>query len=154
MFLLVVILLTLLIDQFSKALIKYFLVEGQSVPVIPHIFHLTYIRNPGAAFGLFAHQTIFFIVASVVVLVLALVAIRHVPENRWLFRLSLGLLLGGNGGNLLDRLRSGLVVDFLDLRVWPVFNLADCAIVLGAFLLVWELWCGGWDSAREEKENP
>lgn len=154
MFLCVVILLTMLVDQSSKALIKYFLAEGESVPVIPHVFHLTYIRNPGAAFGLFAYQTTFFIVASIIVLVLVLVALKHIPENRWLFRLSLGLLLGGNGGNLLDRLRTGLVVDFLDLRVWPVFNLADCAIVLGAFLLVWELWRGGWDSAREEKGNP
>lgn len=146
--LLVAALLTLLVDQSSKAIIKYLLSEGQSLPVVPHIFHLTYIRNPGAAFGLFAYQTTFFILATFVVVTLVLLLARRIPEHRRLLKLSMGLILGGALGNLIDRLRSGLVVDFLDFRFWPVFNLADCAIVIGAFLLVWEVWRGGREPAR------
>jgi signal peptidase II len=145
--LLVVVLLTLIIDQSSKAIIKYMLAEGQSIPILPFVFHLTYIRNPGAAFGLFADQTIFFIIATLFVITLVMVVARRIPESRWLLKLSLGLILGGAVGNLLDRLRYGLVVDFLDFRVWPVFNLADSAIVLGACLLVLEVWRGGQDAA-------
>jgi len=145
--LLVVVLLTLIIDQSSKAIIKYMLAEGQSIPILPFVFHLTYIRNPGAAFGLFADQTIFFIIATLFVITLVMLVARRIPESRWLLKLSLGLILGGAVGNLLDRLRYGLVVDFLDFRVWPVFNLADSAIVLGACLLVLEVWRGGQDAA-------
>lgn len=146
--LLVATLVTLLVDQSSKALVKYLLPEGQSLPVVPHLFHLTYIRNPGAAFGLFAYQTTFFILATFVIIVLVLLLARRIPEQRRLLKLSMGLILGGALGNLSDRLRSGLVIDFLDFRFWPVFNLADCAIVIGALLLVWEVWRGGREPVR------
>lgn len=152
--LLVAVLLTLVVDQFSKALVKYLLPVGHSLPVIPHVFYLTYIHNPGAAFGLFAYRTTFFVLATLVVIVLVLVLARYIPEHRRLLRLSMGLILGGAIGNLIDRLRYGLVVDFLDFRFWPVFNLADSAIVIGAFLLVWEVWRGGREPAREDGGNP
>lgn len=146
-----IVLLTLIVDQSSKAIVRYLMVEGQSLPVIPHVFHLTYIRNPGAAFGLFAHQTAFFIAATLVVITLVLVAARRIPEDRWLLKISMGLILGGAVGNLIDRLRSGLVVDFLDFRVWPVFNLADSAIVIGACLLVLEVWRGGQGPVQKKR---
>ncbi len=150
----VVVFFTLAVDQISKAVIKHFFVEGQSLPVIPHVFHLTYIRNPGAAFGLLAYQTNFFILATLVVIALVLVVARRIPERRRRLKLSMGLILGGAIGNLIDRLRYGLVVDFLDFRVWPVFNLADSAIVIGACLLVWEVWRSGQEPVRENRGNP
>ena len=141
-------LLTLLVDQASKALVSSWLPEGQSLPVVPHFFHLTYIRNPGAAFGLFAHQTTFFILATLAVIVLVLVLAGRIPDRRRLLKSGMGLILGGALGNLIDRLRTGLVVDFLDFKFWPVFNLADCAIVIGACLLIWEVWRSGREPAR------
>ncbi|MDK2888706.1 MAG: signal peptidase [Thermoanaerobacter sp.] len=139
-------LIVLVVDQFSKGLVQYLMYEGQSVPIIPHVFHLTYVRNPGAAFGLFAHRTTFFIVATLLVVAGAVAGALRLPPGHRLLRLSLGLLVGGALGNLIDRLRFGLVVDFLDFRIWPVFNLADTAIVTGAFLLLYTVW-------REERER-
>lgn len=135
-----VVLFTLVVDQASKEMIQRLMWEGESIPVVPHIFHLTYIRNPGAAFGLFAHQTGLFIAVTLLVVAAVVVVCLRLPPGRHLLRISLGLVLGGALGNLIDRLRFGLVVDFLDFRIWPVFNLADTAIVTGAFLLVLVVW--------------
>lgn len=135
-----VLLVTLIVDQVSKVVIQRVLAEGESVPVIPNIFHLTYIRNPGAAFGVFAYQTTFFILMTVLVIMFILVAYRRVPSGRRLVKLSMALIVGGALGNLIDRMRYGLVVDFLDFRIWPVFNLADSAIVIGVSLLLLDIW--------------
>lgn len=133
-------LITLMLDQLSKEIVQLFMWEGQSIPLIPRVFHLTYVRNPGAAFGILAYQTRFFIgVALLVVLGVCWASWRLARDQR-LARFSLGLIMGGSLGNLIDRLRFGLVVDFLDFRVWPVFNLADAAIVTGTFLLLLALW--------------
>lgn len=137
-----VILITLAVDQLSKTIVQQLMVEGQSAPVIPAVFYLTYTRNPGAAFGLLPYQTLFFIMISVAVITLMLVVARRIPAHRHLLRTGMGLVTGGAAGNLIDRLRFGLVVDFLDFRFWPVFNLADTAIVIGACLLVLEVWRG------------
>ncbi|MDQ0285828.1 signal peptidase II [Desulfofundulus luciae] len=139
-------LVTLVLDQASKELVQRLMWEGQSVPIIPHIFHLTYIRNPGAAFGLFAYRTGIFIAVTLLVVAGALVVALRLSPGRHMLRLSLGLVMGGALGNLIDRVRFGLVVDFLDLRVWPVFNLADTAIVIGVFLLIFAFW-------REDRER-
>lgn len=138
-----VLLLTLIVfltDQISKLLVRQWLEPNQSVPVLKNIFHLTYINNPGAAFGILAHRTSLFIISTLAVIALIIVAYRQFPVHRLNFRLALALQLGGALGNLLDRIRFGYVVDFLDFRVWPVFNLADVAIVLGVGLIIWELW--------------
>lgn len=135
----IIILATFLIDQASKALVQLLMYLGESVPVAPPVFYLTYIMNPGAAFGLLAYQTSLFVTVTVVLVAGALLGYRKLPPGRNLLRYGLGLVLGGALGNLADRLRYGRVVDFLDFRVWPVFNLADTAIVIGASFLVWEL---------------
>lgn len=136
-------LFALFLDQLSKAAVQRFLAEGESVTLIPRIFYLTYVRNPGAAFGLFAYQTAFFIAVTLTVIVLVLVMARQARENGRSLKLGMGMVLGGAAGNLIDRLRLGVVIDFLDFRIWPVFNLADAAIVLGALLLARELWKRG-----------
>ncbi len=127
------------VDQFSKDYIRQHMFPNQSVPVLPGIFHITYIRNPGAAFGLLAYRTGFFVMVTVLVVALILFFARHLPAGRWGLKVALGLQLGGALGNLVDRLRTAHVVDFLDFRVWPVFNLADVAIVIGALVFFYDV---------------
>ena len=112
---------------------------NQSIPVITNVFHITYVHNFGAAFGLFAHRTDFFIFVTTVVVLLIFVFLRHLPKEQKLLRAALVLQLGGATGNLIDRVRLGYVIDFFDLRVWPVFNVADIAIVFGVGLLILDL---------------
>jgi len=136
----VVSLAVLLLDQASKWLIMAAMSLGQSIPVIENIFHITYIHNPGAAFGLLANRTSFFIAVSLLVVAGAVVFQWQRGSRRGVMPLALGLIVGGSLGNLADRVRFGEVIDFLDFRVWPVFNLADSAIVVGAGLLVLVIW--------------
>jgi signal peptidase II len=136
---LLVILVTLLLDQASKAAVQLWMYQGESIPVVPPFFHLTYIFNPGAAFGLMAYKTTLFVAVTVVLLAGVVWGYRYIRKGRPMLRYGLSLIVGGALGNLADRLRYGQVVDFLDFRVWPVFNLADTAIVIGACLLVMEL---------------
>lgn len=130
---------TFLLDQASKAAVQMLMYQGESIPVAPPVFYFTYIMNPGAAFGLLAHRTGLFVTVTVLLVAGVLLGYRKLPPGRLLLRYGLGLVVGGALGNLVDRLRYGRVVDFLDFRVWPVFNLADTAIVIGACFLVWEL---------------
>lgn len=134
-----VILITFILDQTSKAAVQLWMYQGESIPVAPPFFHLTYILNPGAAFGLMAYQTTFFVAVTVIMLAGVAVGYRFICAERPMLRYGLGLIVGGALGNLTDRLRFGQVVDFLDFRVWPVFNLADTAIVIGACLLILEV---------------
>lgn len=130
---------TFIADQVSKAAVQMFMCQGESIPVAPPVFYITYIMNPGAAFGLLAYRTPFFIAIGILLVAGVLIGYKKIPAGNNLVRYGLALLLGGALGNLADRLRYGRVVDFLDFRVWPVFNLADMAIVAGVCFLVWEL---------------
>ncbi len=103
----------------------------RSVPIAGEYIRFTYVENRGAAFGLFQDQTYFFIVVGVVVIAVIVASYRYIPEPSWLLNLSLGLQMGGAIGNLIDRVRVGYVVDFIDLTFWPVFNVADSAICVG-----------------------
>lgn len=133
-------LIVLLLDQVTKLLVKSWLPEGASVPLFPGILYLTHVRNYGAAFGVLNNRTGLFIWVTVVAMVVIIFAYRRLSVgNRSALRWALAMQFGGALGNLLDRLRAGYVTDFLDLRVWPVFNLADVAIVAGVILLGWEL---------------
>lgn len=135
-----IIISTLAVDQVSKYLIQAHMLRGESIPIIPPVFYLTYIQNPGAAFGILANQTMFFITVTFIVIGGILLGYRYIPPAKEPVRIALGLIMGGALGNLIDRLRLGRVVDFLDFRVWPVFNLADTAIVLGTGILIWFVW--------------
>lgn len=142
----------LLIDQGSKAAVQMLMYLGESIPVLPPVFYLTYIMNPGAAFGILPNQKVLFITTGILLITGVLVGYRKIPPEKKLLRFSLGLVLGGALGNLLDRLRFGRVVDFLDFRVWPVFNLADTAIFIGVCLLAWELLKDG-SKTNESSEH-
>ncbi len=144
--------LVLAVDQISKRLITVYLQVGQSWDVAPWLaplFRITYVTNTGAAFGLFPGLGGFFMVVAVVVVVAIIVYYLYLPDGQIVVRAALGLQLGGAIGNLTDRLHRGFVVDFIDLNFWPmhnwpVFNMADSAIVAGVTILfvimLWEEW--------------
>lgn len=132
--------LVFVIDQLVKHLVVSTMHLGQSFPVIKGIFHITYVLNPGAAFGMLEHQRWFFIVVALAAVLLGVVFYKKLQQESILMRSGAGLLLGGAVGNLADRIQSGLVVDFLDFRVWPVFNIADIAICAGAGILIYDIW--------------
>lgn len=135
--------LVLALDQLTKAWVSTSLPEGgwwSPLPGLSRVFRITHITNSGAAFGIFPNQGNFFILIAVVVALAIVLYYRHLPAGEWLIRLSLGLQLGGAIGNLLDRLRYGYVVDFIDIGFWPIFNLADASIVTGVAILAYCLW--------------
>jgi len=143
----VVFLLTALLvvaaDRLSKLWIRSNLLVGQSLPEAGFL-RLTHVHNTGAAFGLFQGQsfplTIVALVGIAVLLVYALFIYRRFPflDNR-LGISALGLVLGGTVGNLIDRLRFGYVIDFIGVGIWPAFNIADSAIVVGVIILAYSL---------------
>ncbi|HAI21128.1 MAG TPA: signal peptidase II [Clostridiales bacterium UBA8153] len=127
----------LVMDVASKRWVEARLALGQSVPVIPGLLYLTRLANPGAAFGLFAGATLALVLVAAAVSGFIIFAGQRLAGESRVLRSGLGLQLGGALGNLIDRVRVGMVTDFLDLSFWPVFNVADMAIVGGAGLLVW-----------------
>ena len=135
--------LLVLADQAVKLGIARTMRLGESIPVLSGIFHITYIENPGAAFGMLANQRWFFIIAGILVILAACVMYRRLSETGRLVRLGAALLLGGAVGNLIDRIRLGRVIDFLDFRVWPVFNIADIGICVGVACLIYALMRDG-----------
>ena len=132
-----------LADQAVKLGIARTMRLGESIPVMSGIFHITYIENPGAAFGMLANQRWFFIIAGILVILAACVMYRRLSETGRLVRLGAALLLGGAVGNLIDRTRLGRVIDFLDFRVWPVFNIADIGICVGVACLIYAIMRDG-----------
>lgn len=129
----------LFFDLATKYIIQSRMELYQSIPVINNVFHLTYILNPGAAFGMLADQTAFFIAVTAAVMLAIICFYKRIVGESVITQIALGLVAGGAMGNLIDRIRYGKVVDFLDFRIWPVFNLADTAIVIGVGLLIWEM---------------
>lgn len=136
---LLVVLFVVFIDQLSKFYIQKHMVLGMSIPVVEDVFHITYVLNPGAAFGLFEHQTLFFLVVAVCLVISAIYFYPRIPKQYHLLRLGTGLLVGGAVGNVIDRIKTGYVVDFFDFRIWPVFNVADTAIVCGVGCIIFTM---------------
>jgi signal peptidase II len=126
----------LFFDQLTKSLITITLSLHQSVPLIRGVLHLTLVRNRGAAFGIFKNQVPLFILASLIaIFLIALQFRKEKPKLFSIYTISLSLIFAGALGNLADRLVFGYVIDFIDFRIWPVFNIADSAITIGAVLL-------------------
>ncbi len=125
------------LDQFSKYLIRQNLTLRESVPVLKNIFHLTLVYNKGAAFGILQNGTIVFVVAALVAIFIIVFNLSgsRAKKIKPVYNVALGLVLGGIIGNLFDRVFLGYVVDFIDFRIWPVFNIADSAITIGTLLL-------------------
>ncbi|MEW6170921.1 MAG: signal peptidase II [Candidatus Omnitrophota bacterium] len=126
--------LLFLLDQLTKFYFSKILLFGESISIINNIFHITLVYNKGAAFGIFQGKVFLFIIVSILAIYLILLNIKHKDISfNWI------LILAGACGNLLDRLRLGYVVDFLDFRIWPVFNIADSYITIGIFLIILDL---------------
>ena len=128
-----------LTDQLTKFLALRYLSPQNSISVVPHILDLTLVRNRGVAFGLFSNYApaLFAVITISLVFLFLIMNRSHAKSasgisnvDRW----ALSLILGGAIGNWIDRLRFGAVIDFLDFRIWPVFNLADTAITVGVCL--------------------
>ena len=126
------------VDQLSKYLVRANMELGQSIPS-EGLVRLTYTTNTGGAFGLFANQTFLLTLAAVIAITVLVLYFRYLPPGSTLLKVGLGLDLGGAIGNLIDRVRLGEVTDFIDFGAWPVFNLADSAIVVGTFLITYYL---------------
>ncbi len=133
----------LCLDQLTKAIVSAHLLTGTPVPVLGQILRFTLVHNTGAAFGLFPGSRLPFIVISVLAIVVVLYLFARDAYRSFANRVLLGCILGGALGNLVDRIRWGRVVDFIDVGVgsvrWPVFNVADSAVTLGVILLAWNL---------------
>jgi len=129
------------IDQVTKFIFNNNLVLNYPNPVIKGVFYLTLVHNRGAAFGILKNQLPLFILASVLAITLIYHNLKKSAGDKKfsLSNLAFGLILSGAAGNLIDRLIFGYVIDFLDFRVWPVFNIADSAITAGAVFLGWSL---------------
>ncbi len=141
MFFYLLILALICIDQISKYFIKTGMDFNQSIPLVDGIFHLTYIRNFGAAFSILQGKQSFLIAVTFIALaaILLYMTIRR-KKNHWVLSLSLSFIVRGGLGNLIDRIRLGYVVDFFDFRVFPVFNVADISVCCGCGLLIYYLF--------------
>ncbi|MDO8670097.1 MAG: signal peptidase II [Dehalococcoidia bacterium] len=126
------------LDQISKHLVRTNFTIGQSMPE-SGIFRLTYYTNTGAAFSILPDRTTLFIIVAFVAIAIIVFYSRRLPGERILVRTGLGLQLGGAIGNLTDRLVHGQVTDFIDISIWPVFNIADTAVFTGVGLLAYFL---------------
>jgi signal peptidase II len=138
----------IVLDQITKAVVLSHLAPGTHVDVVDGFVTLTLVMNPGLAFGLLGGvpagwRWVVAVLSVAALIVLARVALRVLPEGGSLDRVAIGLIFGGAIGNLIDRLRFGAVVDFVDLHVrgyhWPAFNVADSAITVGVILLALRL---------------
>ncbi len=125
------------LDMGAKLLAKAFLEGGDSVPLIRDVFHLTYVENRGAAFGMMQGGTVFFIIVAVVVAVVVVWLLRAYQQKPAILKLGLSFLAAGALGNTVDRIFRGYVVDFFDFRLinFPVFNVADIFVCVGAVVL-------------------
>jgi len=133
------------LDQVTKVHVMETMRLHESIPVISNFFSITYIRNPGAAFGFLSSSSssfrfVFFGLTSIFAVGLLCTILVRMPKDDWMGRLSVAGILGGAIGNLLDRLRYGEVIDFLDFYIngyhWPAFNVADSAITVGVVFLI------------------
>lgn len=136
------------LDQVAKLLVSRTIRLGKTIPIIPNFLDLSHVLNPGAAFGFLASQSAafrnpFFIGISLLAIVLIVYYYHRYLRHARLPAVALGLVLGGAAGNLIDRLRLGVVVDYLDVHVhryhWPAFNLADAAISVGVGLMLLDM---------------
>ena len=136
-------LLVILADQISKTWIRANLDIGQSLFDVG-FFQVVHVYNTGAAFGIFKDQSLTLTIVAFIGIIVILLIVFFL-HSRWPFldsllvRAAIGLLLGGTVGNLIDRLRFGYVTDFIDIGIWPTFNIADSAITVGVIIFAYSL---------------
>ncbi len=125
--------LILLMDRITKF---FALNIKDSIPIINNVFHLTLSKNTGGGFSLFQGQKIFLIIISIIVIIAILYYYNKVSKK---FNIAFAFVLAGTLGNLIDRLYFSYVIDFIDLRIWPIFNIADISLTIGAIILIYRV---------------
>ncbi len=135
----IIAILVIAADFYTKYLVYTRMALHETIELPVKFIQLTYVQNFGGAFGIFQHQKLFFIIAAFVAVTCVLYFFEDIKELGKLSFVSASLIFGGAIGNLIDRIRFGYVVDFLDLRWWPVFNVADIALTVGVALLFIEV---------------
>jgi len=143
---------TLALDQLTKWLVTSNMAPGQSIPA-QGIARITYVHNTGGVFGLFQGYGMILTIIAFAAVGLMIWLYRSSPMPALIMRAALGLQMGGAIGNLIDRLRVGSVIDFIDLGPWPVFNVADSSIVVGITVLAWYFGTGR-DRPDHRREAP
>lgn len=137
MFYFFIIIAVVILDQILKNLTVNSMSLYESIPVIQDVFHITYIHNTGAAFSIMEGKISILILLPMVMIIAALVfMIIMRKKGHTVMMTSVALIAGGGIGNLIDRIAVGYVVDYLDFRVFPIFNLADIAVCVGCGLLI------------------
>jgi len=150
----------LVLDQGSKWLVRGNLAVGEAwapIPALAKVFTITHVRNTGVAFGQLPGTGWLFMLVNLAVLVGVLIYYPRIPAGQWQLRLAAPLILAGDLGNVIDRLRTAFlmaqttgsvwrslplayVTDFVDIKIWPVWNVADMCITSGVVILAWTLW--------------
>jgi len=152
MFIFLITAVVIIIDQYTKNLIRSSFVEGDSLPIIQDFFHLTYIKNTGAAFSMLEGKYLLTIGIPIILIVIGLVfLIKNYKNMHITLKISVPLILGGGLGNLFDRIVYGYVVDMFDFRIFPIFNIADIAISVGCALLC--IFVIFYDEEKGTKKN-
>jgi signal peptidase II len=148
--------IVIIFDQTTKRLIEANIPYNTSwapFPGLAPIFQFTHTGNTGIAFGMFTGGSVIFAVVAAVVTTVILLYNYTLPAGNVGLRVVLGLLIGGALGNLIDRVRLGHVTDFLDFGPWPIFNVADTAVVLGALVMAWLMWAEARAESRAESRQ-
>jgi len=149
--------LVIVIDQLVKLYVDHSMEVSQSIEILENFFHFTHIRNRGAAFGMFAganesYRLPFFLLITFIAIGVILYMVRSYKDGSLFYPLSLALILGGAIGNMIDRVRMGEVIDFIDVHWyqhhWPAFNVADSAISIGVFFLFIQMFIA--EKSRKE----
>ncbi len=133
--------LIVIIDAVSKFLIESNMVEQESIPLLTDVFHITFIKNPGASFGFMDEvgwARWFFIAVTVILIAAIILYTAKTKEKNKLYLTAVTFIIGGGIGNLIDRIIKGEVVDFLHFKAieFPIFNIADCFVVVGVGLMI------------------
>ncbi len=129
--------LIILLDQITKILVRTEIKEGTSVVIIPKILYFTHATNTGASFSMLTNYSFLLTIIAILVIIGMCVFYKKIPVQ---YRTAAALILGGAVGNLIDRFQYGTVTDFINIQIWPIFNIADSAITVAAILLIIIVW--------------
>lgn len=140
------------LDQYSKMRIVESMTAGESIPILKNFFHITYILNPGAAFGILPNQRVFFLVIGAALLLGFVIFYPRLRKAHWFLKFGVISLVSGATANLIDRIQTGRVVDFIDFRFGAIFNFADVAVVSGMFILFYVI-IFKMDDSENSKEH-
>ena len=141
----------LFFDQFCKFLILKYIGLNTTFDIIKGAFSITPILNPGGGFGILPNQTFLLITTSLITIIFIICLLLKQKIKEKLFLFSLAMILAGALGNLIDRLRLSAVIDFIDFKVWPVFNIADSFITIGAVILAYAVITGNRTGKQSRK---